>query len=745
MKTTTAFAFWAACFALSACDGSTLCVVENAMEDLSFENLASTWDEGIPLGNAEVGALVWQKDSALRFSLDRTDLWDLRPSDSLSGPRNRFAWVKEQIRKKDYLPVQRKFDYPYDVLPAPSKIPGAALEFPIAQLGRPSAVHLYLNNALCEVKWECGAVMQTFVHANEPLGWFVFKNVGELFEPKLVAPQYNRTTTKSAENAQAGPQLERLGYSQGNIVRKGNTLVYHQKGYGDYYYDVAVSWKHSGKDVYGTWSVTSSMTVENAETETAEAMDRGIARDYTDHMQFWKSYWSASSVSLPDSILQRQYKNEMYKYGSATREDSRPISLQAVWTADNGNLPLWKGDYHHDLNTQLSYWPTYVGNHLIEGLGYLNTLWNQRDVYKKYTRQYFECDGLNVPGVATLTGEPMGGWIQYAMSQTVGAWLAQHFYLHWKYSADREFLKNRAYPFIKDVAVFLEQISQVDKDGVRTLEFTSSPEIFDNSLQAWFTDMTNYDLSLMKFLCKAAAELAAELNLTDEAVHWTNILGQLPDFDLDEEGALTFAKGFPYNASHRHFSHAMAFHPLGLIDWSDGSKSQAIIKATLRKLEDMGPKWWCGYSYSWVANMYARAFDGDKAVEALRTFATCFCLPNTFHVNGDQSKSGKSGFTYRPFTLEGNFAFASAVHEMLLQSHTGVIRVFPAVPSLWKNVSFSDLRAMGAFLVSATMKEGKVVHLVLHSEKGGEAAIVNPSSGKTETYRMNPGETKQLL
>lgn len=68
--------------------------------DLQFPNLATTWDEGMPLGNATVGALIWQRDSALRLSLDRTDLWDLRPMDSISGPNNRFAWVCEQVKKK---------------------------------------------------------------------------------------------------------------------------------------------------------------------------------------------------------------------------------------------------------------------------------------------------------------------------------------------------------------------------------------------------------------------------------------------------------------------------------------------------------------------------------------------------------------------------------------------------------------------------------------------------------------------
>ena len=430
----------------------------------------------------------------------------------------------------------------------------------------------------------------------------------------------------------------------------------------------------------------------------------------------------------------------MYKFASASRENSYRISLQAVWTADNGNLPPWKGDYHHDLNTQLSYWPAFAGNHLSESLGYINTLWNQRDVYRSYTRRYFGTDGMNVPGVCTLTGEPMGGWIQYAMGQTVGAWLAQNFYLYWLYSADRDFLADKAYPFISEVATYMEQQSMVDAAGVRRLEYSSSPEIFDNSLQAWFADMTNFDLSLMHFIFEAASKCAAELNRDNEARHWAKLRSQLPDYDVDSTGALTFAKGFPYNASHRHFSHALAIHPLGLIDMSHGEADARIIRATLNRLEQYGPDYWTGYSYSWYANMLARAFEGEKAADALRTFASCFCLPNTFHVNGDQSGTGKSKFTYRPFTLEGNFAFASGLQEMLLQSHTGVIRVFPAVPAAWQDISFGNLRAVGAFLVSAERKGGKVVSLQVYSERGGKLKIVSPVTGEVLSYDTNPGE-----
>lgn len=554
--------------------------VEKSGSDLAFGKLSKTWDEGIPLGNGVIGALIWEKDSHLRFSLDRTDLWDLRQTDSLSGDNFKFSWVKEHING-NYDAVHKKLDDPYDIIPAPSKIPGAALEFPLNRLGQPNSVELFLNNALCQIVWPNGVEFQSFVHADKPVGWFVFRNLLiDDFEPSLSTPVYWSEEELDLDSAVAGQDLRRLGYSKGEVTKDDNEIVYIQPGFDGYFYKVAVRWDRVGDELCGVWSITSSLSEYDALDNINESFKDGIEKEYNEHQSFWKKFNSQSSVHLPDSVLQKQYDNEMYKFGSSTREYSYPISLQSVWTADNGRLPPWKGDYHHDLNTQLSYWPTYIGNHLNEGLGYLNTLWNQRDVYKKYTKDYFEVEGMNVPGVATLTGEPMGGWIQYSLSQTTGAWLAHHFYQHWKYSADDNFLKEKGYPFVKDVAIFLENISEVDENGIRTLEYSSSPEIFDNSVEAWFKTITNYDLSLMKSLFAEASEMALALGETNDANHWEEIGNQLPDFDIDEEGSLTFAKGVPYKVSHRHFSHALAVHPLGLIDWEDGEESKKIIKAT---------------------------------------------------------------------------------------------------------------------------------------------------------------------
>ncbi|MDR1881800.1 MAG: hypothetical protein LBR26_03340 [Prevotella sp.] len=747
---------------LTACTGGHL-RLSPSVNDLVFNDLAKSWDEAMPLGNALVGELVWQKDSALRLSLDHVGLWDLRPaphSDSLNVYN--FKWIEAQVQKKDYAPVQQRYDAPYNTSAFPSKIPGGAIEFSLSPLGKTDSIRLYLNNALCEAHWDSDVRLQTFVHATKNVGWFRFSHVPPDFKPVLVPPTYQKAGGVSGSMDHGSADIARLGYPQGRVEETATTLYYHQPGSDGFFYEITVAYRRSGHTLEGVWTVMSKEEVEqHPEGSVKWAEDQlkeGFAAAFETHDAWWRQYWKQSSVEIPDPVLAKQYHNEMYKFGSAARSYSPPVSLQAVWTADNGYLPPWKGDYHHDLNTQLSYWLCYAGNHLEEGLGYLNWLWETMPAAKRYTENYFGVNGLAVPGVTTLEGEPMFGWIQYSMGPTVSAWLAQHFYLHWQYSQDMDFLKQSAYPYIKEVALFLDELAVRDKDGKRRLPISSSPEIYNNSLEAWFHTTTNFDLGLIRFVYTAAEELAGVLELPEDTERWHTILSEWPFYDLDDTGGLTFAKGFPYNESHRHFSHAMAIHPLGLIDVSHGEKEQKIVEATLGNLDRYGPSLWCGYSYSWLGNLKARALDGDGAAQALKIFAEHFCLRNTFHANGDQTKSGYSDFTYRPFTLEGNMAFASGIHEMLMQSHTGVIRLFPAIPASWKDVSFSDLRAMGAFLVSAVMENGKVTRITIRAEKGGELKLAVPegyiqTSPDWEialpqngllTKKMTPGEILDL-
>jgi alpha-L-fucosidase 2 len=694
---------------------------------LNWKMLPQRWDEALPLGNGKIGTLIWQKGDNLRFSLDQAELWDLRPMAELHTPDFNYQWVKKQVLADNYLAVQKIGDHPYDREPAPSKIPGAALEIAIAEWGKIISASLNIKTATAEIEWANGTKMTSFVHASKTIGYIKFENLNDL-PIELLAPKYQSEETTSNLGPVEGDNLVKLGYQQGNIVKKKQTFSYLQNGWGGFYYNVAVEYEKIGPRTFIIyWSISAHYKQKKAKKakdilKTAEDFDLAI----DEHKKWWEKFWSKSEISLPNKTLEKQWYLEMYKFGSVARADAPPISLQAIWTADNGRIPPWKGDFHHDLNTQLSYWPAYSANHLDLEMGYLNHLEENKETYRKYTLWFFGSSGLNVPGVSTLNGEEMGGWIQYALSPTVSAWLAQHYYLHWRYSMDTDFLKNKAYPWFKEVANHLIEITYLDKNGNRQLPLSSSPEINNNSKEAWFLENTNYDLALMRFLFSKSAELADVLQLKQEEEKYLKILREFSDYHLSEKMELKFSKDLPYHQSHRHFSHLMAIHPLGNISMENGSKDQQIIINSLKQLDEVGPSQWTGYSYAWQGNLKARAKDGDGAAAALLDFATAFCSINSFHLNGDQTQSGKSNFTYRPFTLEGNFAFAAGIQEMLLQSYAGFIEVFPAVPESWQTLSFKTLRTEGAFLVSAEKTEGHTDKIEIYAEKSGETLLKLP-------------------
>ncbi|CAI9680504.1 hypothetical protein HZQ11_12485 [Elizabethkingia anophelis] len=690
---------------------------------LEFTKLASRWDEGIPLGNGMLGSLAWEKNGKLRLSLDRADLWDERKALDIS--KLNFKWVEQQVLKNDYKPVQKIGDWPYDNMPYPTKLPAAALQFDIKCLGTVISNQLEIATALHSVKFSSGVVFQSYIHATQQAGYFSFdhipdENLIKDLLPKLDVHNYNSGAATESDNSHAGEGLGKLGYAKGNIKEEEHTIRYHQPTYNGRFFEVLVKWKKIGKD-----KLTGSWTISDNQSAALSLPQQLIANsdEWKNHVKWWKDFWGKSSVKLPDELIEKQYYLELYKLGSVSRKGAPAITLQAVWTADNGSLPPWKGDFHNDLNTQLSYWPAYTGNHLQEAVSFTDWLWKIRSVSLQYTKQYFGVDGLNVPGVVTLNGDPMGGWIQYSLSPTVSAWCAQYFYWHWKYSMDDRFLQQKAYPYVHDAAVYLENITRL-KDGVRKLPLSSSPEYNDNSVNAWFKDWTNYDLSLARFLFSAASEIAKASGKEVEAIHWKKILGGLPDYNVNETG-LTVAPGQSMESSHRHFSPYMAVYPLALLDVNQ-PKDKEIVDKSIQHIEKLGTRAWVGYSFTWMSTLYARAYQAEKAVKQLQIFASNFCSPNSFHLNGDQKGGQYSGFTYRPFTLEGNFAFAQGVHELLLQSRQGYIEVFPAIPKDWKNVSFINLRAEGAVLVSGKIENEKLISVKVFSEKGGVVNVKLP-------------------
>ncbi|MGC8847085.1 MAG: glycosyl hydrolase family 95 catalytic domain-containing protein, partial [Candidatus Hydrogenedens sp.] len=571
------------------------------------------------------------------------------------------------------------------------------------------------------------------------------KNLPDI-TPELIAPPFG----KPSDNKKlSNDDLRMLEYPPPQMRKEENTHSYLQEGWGGFKFAVYMGRvKVSDNEQLIAWSIIPSSNETTEPLAIAEECVKGVLnKDYKNyiqsHIQWWEKYWKQTYVSIPDEIIEKRWYHETYKFGSAG--GIYPIALQGPWTADNGKRPPWKGDYHHDLNTQMSYWIAYSGNRLEQERYFIEWLWNIRDECFKWTQRFFNKPGLNVAMTTDIIGRQIGGWRQYTHSATTGAWLAHHFYWHWKYTNDRNFLEQRAYPYLHDCAVFLDAITKDTRstDGKRNLPLSSSPEINDNNPNAWFDELTNYDLSLIRWLFTSTAELAGILGKEEEQKHWLTIAEEFPQLWVSDKEGLLVAKDYKLPHSHRHFSHLMSIFPLGMLNPYNDNDME-IINKSLDYLDKLGTSQWCGYSFAWKSILSARAGRTEDTIRNLKIFSEGFVLPNSFHCNGDQSGKGYSDFKYRPFTLEGNFASGTAVQEMLLQSHNGLIHIFPCIPDDWKNVSFYQLRAEGGFLISAERKAGKTIKVIIQSDMGTQSTILCPFTNKRIDLKFKPGETKEL-
>jgi len=236
--------------------------------------------------------------------------------------------------------------------------------------------------------------------------------------------------------------------------------------------------------------------------------------------------------------------------------------------------------------------------------------------------------------------------------------------------------------------------------------------------------------------------MAAATDDASASAGWTATTKQLGGFHTKPDGTLLLDETTPLPGSHRHLSNLIPLYPFNLITQDGDPREQQIIAASLADWDKAGTRAWCGYSFSWMACLRARVGDAETALRNLDIFVRAFTLRNGFHANGDQTGSGFSDFSYRPFTLEANFLAMEAVHEMLLQSWSaepgsgsaGVIRLFPAAPWRWHNASFESLRAEGGHKVSARREDNATTWFRIVAGRDGLIRVRDNFGGRVPRW-----------
>lgn len=690
-----------------------------------------TWDEAVPLGNGLLGGLLWGETNLLRLSLDRGDLWDLRTPPEIREPGFTFQNMAKLVREKNQKEVGRLFDEPYNQ-PTPTKIPAGRLEIVLDPSQSVERFELNLATAEGRASFGNGQRCEAFFSATKPVA--LLRITGP--EPKEI-----RLRLPGSGGGETGPSshaVAKLGYPAAQVGSDGRARWFVQETAGPLKYCVFAESRRLGDETLVAVTVTASSAGEDglrqARRLVSAALRQGYEASLKPHAAWWAKFWAQSAVTIPEPDILRHYYLVRYFYGATSRRGAPPMPLQGVWTADAGSLPPWKGDYHNDLNTQMSYMGYQGAGHFDEGSSFLDFNWDLLPAYRRFARNFYGTDGANVPGVMSLDGEPLTGWGQYSLSPTMGPWVAHLFYLHWRYTGDEKFLKSRAYPWCRELGICLKGLLKPDEKGVLVLPLSSSPEIHDNRLSAFLKPNSNFDLACVKMLFQSLGEMAEACGKRGEARDWLATARALGDWHVNADSALKLDANEDLAESHRHLSNLMGLYPFDLITVEDGQRERQIIRASLDQWDKFGTKQWCGYSFTWMSALRARTGDGEAAVRNLDIFVKAFLLRNGFHANGDQTKSGFSSMTYRPFTLEGNMLAAAATHEMLLQSWRDTLRIFPAVPWRWHDVAFENLRAEGGHRVSARRENNATTWLRVVAGRDGELLIRDNFGGRTPAW-----------
>jgi hypothetical protein len=435
--------------------------------------------------------------------------------------------------------------------------------------------------------------------------------------------------------------------------------------------------------------------------------DRKIRAGLMEHRQWWASYYSASTLKLPDSIYQEFYDMQLYKLASATRSDKPAMDLQGPWTSPTPWPAYWL-----NLNMQLAYSPTFKANHLdIAG-----SLIQMIDRNKENLR-------LNVPtsyrynSIAVGRSSAPDLWSPVLLQKGVSLeqasdgekelgnllWLLHSYYQYYRATMSQD-VYDRLFPLLKEAVNYHLHLLEKDQRGKYHIAVkTYSPEY-----PKGFAYNTNYDLSILKWGLKTLLELDNERGGKD-SLHtvWDDVLTHLIEYPKNSDGFM-IAKDLPYDESHRHYSHLMMIYPFYDVNW-DQKEHRELIEESIAHWQSK-KQWLQGYSFSGAASMYAMMGRGDDALASLDVLLNKYIKPNTLY-----AESGP--------VIETPLAAMASMQELCLQYWNGVLRVFPAVPSKWRDVSFAHFLVDGGNLISAQRKNGKTIAVEIKSQYGGELKV----------------------
>jgi alpha-L-fucosidase 2 len=762
---------------------------------LHFTRPAATWPDALPVGNGRLGAMVFGDPAMDRLQLNEESIWDgerrdrNNPRAGEAVPKIRELLYAGKIAEAERLAAT-------DMLSVPQRMPcyqtlgDLRLDFAASGLTADAKIEDYrlelnLDTAIATTSFRhegTSYVREVFSSAPDQVivVRMTAKGPGKIsFAARMDRPVHFTTSSDGSDalwlDGEAIPvndnpgqpvkenpvgirfRSELLATTQGGTVTsEAGVLTVANATSATLLIDCATSYRYPA----GLSAMRAAVTA-NLRNASAKPYEELRARHVVDHQRYFRRaeirLGEDAKATMPTdqrvqhikdggedvALLPIYFQFGRYMLISSSRPGTLAANLQGIWNESVD--PPWGSKYTININTEMNYWLAERANLAACHLPMFDLQDATRGPGAVTAKKYYGARGMVVHHNTDIWGDSgpidgLGGGI-WAMG---AAWMSMHPWTHYEYGGDVGFLRTRAYPLLRENAMFLLDYLTVAPEGTPyagklVTGPSCSPENKYKQADGKAFNLCmgpTMDISITRAvltrLVKAAELLGNPAEDADLVVRAKAAIAKLPAYRVTHDERL---QEWPedYTDSepgHRHISHLWGLYPDDQITLRGTPELAKAARATLDKRLAAGGGS-TGWSRSWIINCMARLEDGEAAYENVLQLFRQSTRHNLFDVCGLKENS--------PFQIDGNLGGPSGLVEMLLQSHAGVVRLLPALPKTWPDGSFRGLRARGGLEVDLQWKNGRATAATLRAAQDADIRLAVPAGQNIRSVDTSRG------